>query len=203
MFPVMVHKNLSNTCTTCEFNCFSNFIRPRVEYLRIGVPLYEASLKCNWKDAKAILDVRPSLVRYSITENGETPLHVAASVKDDSKRVEEFVKKLVAMMGQDELELQNKHRNTALFLAACAGNLKTVKIMAEANMRLFKIPGGNGRMMPLYAAALYAKKDVVEYIYKETKILGDEQGWNPLYRSRLVEKCIENNMFGKHFANMI
>ncbi|KAM0003904.1 putative ankyrin repeat-containing domain, PGG domain, ankyrin repeat-containing domain superfamily [Helianthus debilis subsp. tardiflorus] len=168
---------------------------PREIYLKIGVPLYEASIKCNWKAAKAILDDRKELVRYSITENAETPLHVAASAKGDPKRVEEFVKNLVAMMGQNDLELQNKNHNTALYLAACAGNVKTVKIMVEENRGLLTIPGARGAMMPLYAAALFGNEDVVEYIYGESKILSDGDGWNPQNRSWLVEKFVENNMF--------
>ncbi|GJV02558.1 reverse transcriptase domain-containing protein [Tanacetum coccineum] len=52
-------------------------------YLKIRVPLYEASLKCDWKAAKHNLDENKEigLVRYSITANGETALHVAASSK--------------------------------------------------------------------------------------------------------------------------
>ncbi|GJZ20241.1 ankyrin repeat-containing domain, PGG domain protein [Tanacetum coccineum] len=52
-------------------------------YLQIGAPLYEASLKCDWKAAKDMLDENKEigLVRYSITANGETALHVAASSK--------------------------------------------------------------------------------------------------------------------------
>ncbi|KAI7738364.1 hypothetical protein M8C21_008427, partial [Ambrosia artemisiifolia] len=99
------------------------------------------------------------------------------------------------MMGQNDLELQNRNQNTALYLAACAGNVKTVKIMVEENRKLLTIPGARGTMMPLYAAALFGNKDVVEYIYEESKILSDADGWNPQNRSWLVEKCVENNMF--------
>ncbi|KAI7738370.1 LOW QUALITY PROTEIN: hypothetical protein M8C21_008433, partial [Ambrosia artemisiifolia] len=51
----------------------------RENYLKTGVPLYEASIRCDWVAAKAILDEKQDLV--SITENGETALHVAASAK--------------------------------------------------------------------------------------------------------------------------
>ncbi|KAD7479068.1 hypothetical protein E3N88_02204 [Mikania micrantha] len=167
----------------------------REEYLKYGVPLYEASIKCNWKAAKAILDKNKELVRYSITENGETPLHVAASARGDSKRVEEFVKKMVEMMGEKDLELQNKNYNTALYLAAVTGNVETVKIMVKDNRKLLTIPGANRSMMPLYAAALFGNKDVVDYIYEESRILSDEDGWSPGSRGWLIEKLVETDMF--------
>ncbi|KAD7479069.1 hypothetical protein E3N88_02205 [Mikania micrantha] len=168
----------------------------REEYLKYGVPLYEASIKYNWKAAKAILDRKPELVRYSITENGETPLHIAALASGDSKRVEEFVKKMVEMMGEKDLELQNKNHNTALYLAAVTGNVETVKIMVKDNRKLLTIPGANGKMMPLYAAALFGNKDVVDYIYEESRILSDDDGWSRDSRGWLIEKLVENDKFG-------
>ncbi|GKC59457.1 ankyrin repeat-containing domain, PGG domain protein [Tanacetum coccineum] len=104
------------------------------------------------------------LVRCSITENGETALHIAASAKGP--------KKLLA-----------------------AGNIETVKIMMAKNPILDTIPGGGGQMMPLYAAALFGKKDVVNYLYKSSKDLGDD-GWNPQNRGWPLEKCVESDMFG-------
>ncbi|MFS8010318.1 putative ankyrin repeat-containing domain-containing protein [Helianthus anomalus] len=167
---------------------------PREEYLRIGVPLYEASIRCDWKEAKAILDEHPELVRCSITENGETPLHIAASVKINSKQVEQFVKKLVDMMTKDDLELQNQNHNTAFYLAASGGNIKTVMFMLEKNRILARIPGANGMMMPLYAAAMFKNYEVVKYLYENSHDLRDD-GWTTENRGWLVEKCVEGDMF--------
>ncbi|KAK9061991.1 hypothetical protein SSX86_019175 [Deinandra increscens subsp. villosa] len=61
---------------------------PREDYLTFGVPLYDASMKCDWKAAKRILDLKPELVRYSLTENGDTALHLAASIKKKQARRE-------------------------------------------------------------------------------------------------------------------
>ncbi|KAI3798803.1 hypothetical protein L1987_34082 [Smallanthus sonchifolius] len=166
----------------------------RENYLKIGVPLYEASIKCNWNAAKAILEKKQDLVRYSITENGETALHVAASAKGDPKDVVEFVKNLVGMMKEEDLALENESFNTALYLAAAAGNVETVKIMVEKNRTLPTIPGARQTMMPLYAAALFGNYDVVKYLYKRSKDLCDD-GWNPQNRGWLLEKCVENDMF--------
>ncbi|KAJ0485708.1 putative ankyrin repeat-containing domain-containing protein [Helianthus annuus] len=115
---------------------------PGDDYARIGFPLYEASRRCDWKEAKAILYDYPHLVRYSITGNGETPLHIAASVKIRSKQVEQFVKNLLDMMSKDDLELQNQNHDTAFCQAAATRNIKTVMIMLEKNRNLATIAGG-------------------------------------------------------------
>ncbi|KAD3068355.1 hypothetical protein E3N88_36235 [Mikania micrantha] len=166
---------------------------PRENYLKIGVPLYEASITCNWNDAQVILDNKPELVRFSITENGETALHVAASAKGDPKDVEQFVRKLVDLMKKEDLELENENFNTALYLAAAAGNVETVKIMVDKNRVLMMIPGA-GKMLPLYAAALFGNYDVVKYLYQESNELCDDC-WNPTNRAWLLEKCVEGDMF--------
>ncbi|KAM0064909.1 putative ankyrin repeat-containing domain-containing protein [Helianthus debilis subsp. tardiflorus] len=135
-----------------------------------------------------------NLERYSITENGETALHVAASAKNP-KDVEKFVKNLVGMMQDEDLELQNENHNTALYLAAVAGNIEAVKIMFERNKALLSIAGANGAMMPLYAAVLFRNEDVVKYMYNNSNNLGDK-GWTPQKRGWLLEKCVEMDMFG-------
>ncbi|XP_071706317.1 uncharacterized protein [Rutidosis leptorrhynchoides] len=166
---------------------------PRLEYLKIGVPLYEASIKCDWKAAKAILDEKKELVRYSITENGETALHVAASAKGDPKLMVDFVKNLVDMMDNKDLELQNKNHNTALYLAAVAGNVETVKIMMERNRVLLTIAGAGAKMLPLYAAVLFGHYDVANYIYENSNL--DDDCWTPENRRWLFEKCVDNEIF--------
>ncbi|KAD7479087.1 hypothetical protein E3N88_02223 [Mikania micrantha] len=168
---------------------------PREDYLKIGVPLYEASIKCDWKAAKAIFDMYPEmeLVRCSITENGETALHVAASAKGH-KHVEVFVRNLVDKMEKSDLILQNNNHNTALYLAAAAGNINAVKIMVERNKALLTIAGSNGTMMPLYTAALFGNEQVVKYLYNNSKDLRDD-GWTPQNRGWLLLKCVENDMF--------
>lgn len=140
------------------------------------------------------------MVRCSITENGETALHVAASAKVPRK-VEEFVKNLVKLMKKEDLELENENYNTALYLAAAAGNIETVKIMMEVNEKLLSIPGGGSQhskpqMMPMYTAALFGNHEVVKYMYEKSNDL-IEGGWTPATRAWLLEKCVENNMFGK------
>ncbi|KVH43966.1 Ankyrin repeat-containing protein [Cynara cardunculus var. scolymus] len=164
---------------------------PRENYIKVGIPLYEASIRGDWKAAKAILDEDKELVRSSITENHETALHVAASAKR-TKRVEEFVENLVDMMKDEDLELQNSSYNTALCLAAAAGNVKMVKIMVKKNKNLLTIPGSQ-KMMPLYMAALFGDHDMVKYLYDNSKLYGD--GWTPQNRGWLLLKCVESDLF--------
>ncbi|PWA46364.1 ankyrin repeat-containing domain, PGG domain protein [Artemisia annua] len=166
---------------------------PKKDYLEIGVPLYEASIKCDWEAAKKILLAIPELVRYSITENGETALHIAASAKGP-KHVEQFVKNLVDKMTKEDLEIVNKNHNTALYLAAAAGNVETVKIMVEKNKTLLTIPGAGGAMMPVYAASLFGNYEVVKYLYDNSHGLHDD-GWTDTNRGWLLEKCVESDMF--------
>ncbi|KAI3742583.1 hypothetical protein L1987_60270 [Smallanthus sonchifolius] len=133
------------------------------------------------------------LTRCSITENGETDLHVSASTKGH-QHVEESVKNMVEIMDKADLEMQNNNQNTALYLAAAARNIKVVKIMVEKNRALLTIAGGNGNIMSLYAAARYGHEDVVKYLYNNSNKLRDD-GWTPQNRGWQLLKCVENDMF--------
>ncbi|XP_071706390.1 uncharacterized protein [Rutidosis leptorrhynchoides] len=190
---ITVPSNANTRRLTPNLPCQDLLMGLREDYNKIGVPLYKASIKGDWKAARVILDEKPELVRYSITENGETALHVAASAKR-SRHGEKFVKNLVDMMEKEDLALQNENHNTALYLAAAAGNVKTVMIMAEKNSKLLTIPGAGGKTMPLYVAALHGNYEVVKYMYENSKELGDD-GWTPQNRGWLLQKFVEADMF--------
>ncbi|KAL8251469.1 hypothetical protein R6Q59_035162 [Mikania micrantha] len=167
----------------------------REEYIKVAIPLYEASIKGNWEVVKSILEKNSELVRYSITENHETALHIAASA-DKTKRMQDFVKNLVDMMETTDLELQNSSSNTALSLAAAAGNVEMAKILLEKNPALLTIPGSQ-QMMPLYMAALFGNHAMADYLYSKSKGLLDD-GWNSQNRGWLLLKCVEADLFGMH-----
>jgi ankyrin repeat protein len=186
------------------------FLGHREEYIEFGIPLYEASVKADWRAAEEILNKKPELIRCSITENGETALHIAASAKR-TKRVVVFVQNLVRMMTIEDLELRNNSSNTALCLAAAAGNVEMVKIMVEKNRGLLIIPGsqqmflgnhGGQQMLPLYIAVLFGEHDVVKYLYDQSKKL-DDDGWTPGNRAWLLHHCVEGDLFGKHFSMLL
>ncbi|KAI3781114.1 hypothetical protein L2E82_11115 [Cichorium intybus] len=160
----------------------------RKDYLEICIPLYEASMTGNWAHAKIILDEHPEVIRYSITENYETALHIAASAKNTH-----FVENLVKLMSKEDLELQNKNLNTALSLAAAAGTVDIAKVMVDKNKGLLTIPGSQG-MMPLYMAALFGNSEMVKYLFGKSQKLHDD-GWTPQNRCWLLVKCVESEIF--------
>lgn len=164
----------------------------REEYLSIGVPLYEASVKGDWERAKHILNTNPELVRYAITENYETALHIAASAKS-TKLVEKFVQNLVSLMTPQDLLLQNRSANTAFSLAAAGGNVSIAKILVEKNPGLVNI-SGTQELMPLYIACLYGKYEMVKYLYAISNMMNGAS-WGPTNRGLVLQKSIEADFF--------
>lgn len=165
------------------------------DYLNICVPLYRASIACDWLAAKPIFDKRPDLVRFAISENYATPLHVAALAAEDTNHNEHFVNNLIQMMGDQELELQNAEGYNALYLAAAAGKMKMVEILANKNTNLLNIPDSKGHL-PLHVAAVFARGDIVMHLYKASLKLSDKC-WTYDRRTRLLIMCVENDLFGK------
>ncbi|KAJ9553634.1 hypothetical protein OSB04_017679, partial [Centaurea solstitialis] len=159
------------------------------DYIDICVPLYEASITGNWEAARLILEKRPELVRFAITENFDTTLHVAASAKE-TKPTERFVDNLVNMMDKEDLQLQNNNFNTAFCLAAAAGNIKMVEIMMKKNPSLMSIPGSQG-MMPLHMSALFGKYETIKYLYDASHNL-TTHGWTHENRCWILHKCVQD-----------
>lgn len=169
-----------------------DLLEKRDSYNKICVPLYKASIKGDWKAAQVIFDKYPELVRYGINETYDTALHVAASCKS-SKAVEIFVKNLVNKMTPEDLELENQNNNTALCLAVTAGNLKSVMTMLSKNPNLTDIPGSN-QMMPLYMASLFGERELVNYLYDNSRTMSGDS-WTHMNRSWVFLKCVENDIF--------
>ncbi|CAH1442227.1 unnamed protein product [Lactuca virosa] len=165
-----------------------DLISVREDYINTCVPLYEASINGDWETANRIIAKRKELVRFSITVNGETALHIATSAQNT-----EFVEALVGLMEEDDLELQNKSGNTALCLAAAAGNVQMTKIMVNKNKGLLTIAGSQ-KMMPLYMAALFGHHDTVSYLYDNSHKM-DGDFWTPQDRNWVVLRCIEADLF--------
>nr|GEW54718.1 ankyrin repeat-containing protein [Tanacetum cinerariifolium] len=97
-----------------------------------GVQLYEASLNGDWETAKLIFDKRPEFVRFGLTRQLDTALHVATTT-EETKVTLQFVKNLVNMTTTEELELRNHFSNTAFWIAATTGNVNMTVIMMEKN----------------------------------------------------------------------
>nr|XP_043615984.1 uncharacterized protein LOC122587894 isoform X2 [Erigeron canadensis] len=166
----------------------SDLLIGREDYNEILVPSYKATITGDWKAAKIILDRRPELLRFSITESCETVLHIAVL-----GRSYWFVEYLVSLMEKVDLELQNVNGQTALSLAAMTGHVRMAKILVKKNNALLDIPDSRG-MMPLYMAALYGKHDMVKYLYyKSKKMTGDF--WTHENRVCVLVKSVESNLF--------
>ncbi|KAI7752398.1 hypothetical protein M8C21_011151 [Ambrosia artemisiifolia] len=161
----------------------------RRDYLDIIVPLYRASITGDCKAARVILDRHRHLVRYSITENKETPLHVAVASPSTK-----FVRYIVNMMEVADLELHNRDGNTAFCLAAIAGNVGMAKIMVEKNPALPNIRGRDN-MMPLYLAAFHGKHDMVTYLYDQHGGMKEDAYWTNDNRDDVLLKCVEAGIF--------
>ncbi|KAI3678842.1 hypothetical protein L6452_38146 [Arctium lappa] len=172
-----------------------DLIGPTFDFINICVPLHNASTRGDWKAARYILDTRPELqlVRYGITENYDTALHIAASAKSN-KSVEKFVENLVDLMTNQDLELQNKKHNTALCLAAAAGNVKIAMIMVNRHRALLDIQGYQG-MMPLNMASLFGHRDMVKYLFDNSKMLDSSDSWTHTNRGWAFQTCVEADLF--------
>ncbi|CAH1429698.1 unnamed protein product [Lactuca virosa] len=172
--------------------CGQLFEGSREDYIKIGAPLFEASIKGDWKAAKAILEKNPEMVRFAITKNFDTPLHIAASAQS-TMAVEAFVENLLDMMERKDIELQNKSYNTAFILAVTAGNVRTAKMMLHKNKAVLEIPGSDG-MMPLYVAALFARDEMVRYLHANSNNMSSDF-WTNENRGWVLLKCVEANIF--------
>lgn len=99
-------------------------------------------------------------------------------------------------MEAKDLELQNKSSNTALSLAATAGNVETAKIMVKKNKAVLEIPGSQG-MMPLYVAALFARDYMVRYLHANSNNMSSDF-WTNEHRGWVLLKCVEADIYGKY-----
>ncbi|XP_017243138.1 ankyrin repeat-containing protein ITN1-like isoform X2 [Daucus carota subsp. sativus] len=160
----------------------------RKNYLAICLPLYEAALKGDWQTAQKIISKCPKVINVSITKNYETVLHIVSSTKHAH-----FVEELLKLMKPEDLDLQNKNRNTALCLAAAAGTVKIVEMMVEVEPNLLMIRGNNN-MSPLLMAALFGHKEMVSYLYSRTDNMtgGD---WTDTDRIMLLNACISAKLY--------
>ncbi|KAD2804985.1 hypothetical protein E3N88_38362 [Mikania micrantha] len=165
----------------------------REEYLNLAVPLYEASVMGDWETAKLIFDKHPNLVRFNLSKNFGTTLHVVVTAEETELTLN-FVKNLVNMMTREELELKNNHSNTAFWVASASGKKKMAKIMIEKNRSLLDIRG-NGDYLPLTISAMNGIHNMVKYLYKNSKkMTGDH--WTDKDRSLTLSHCVKRDFFG-------
>lgn len=121
--------------------------------MKICVPLYNAAVKGDWHAAKGIIRACPkNVINMSITRTEDTLLHIVASTKHIH-----FAKNLVKMMKVEDLELQNRDGETALWLAV-ASTVKMVDVLLEKNNGLLKIRKKGD--LPFLCAVWFGDKDI-------------------------------------------
>ncbi|KAI3522948.1 hypothetical protein L1887_01000 [Cichorium endivia] len=184
----------SSSCPPPNLPC-GDLLGNRDLYHEICVPLYNASMRGDWEAACIILEEHRGLdlLGFAITQNYDTALHIAVSVKS-SKVMERFMEKLVNKMTKEQLILQNRDCKTALYLAArAAENVNIVMTMVEKNRDLMNIPSNYG-LMPLNMALKSGQSEMVNFFYNNSdKMTGDF--WTHHSRSRVFETCVEVDLF--------
>ncbi|CAL5412717.1 unnamed protein product [Camellia sinensis] len=131
--------------------------------LRMFVPLYQAALNGDWEKAKEFIRLHPSALSARITKGQETVLHIAAGARQTK-----FVEELVKLMDMKDLELQNKHDNTALCFAAASGNTRIAEVMVKKNVNLPAVRGSKG-LTAVHMAALLGHRDMVLFLCSVTR----------------------------------
>ncbi|XP_024984546.1 uncharacterized protein LOC112520396 [Cynara cardunculus var. scolymus] len=165
----------------------------RRDFINICLPLYQASVVGDWEAVENILAInrefKDDLLGYSITEDKDTALTIAAS----SESIK-FVENLVDRMTDQQLTLQDKHGQTALHIAAGVGNVDMAMAMVGKHPQLLKIRNGVNAL-PIYVAAIYGKHDMVAYLYDEYKSMAGDD-WTVDDISNVFWRCIEADLFG-------
>jgi hypothetical protein len=167
---------LHSSCTTDE----------KKKYLEKCVPLYIGTLKRDWESVEKIINANLDVVYASITEGGDTVLHVAVLENDV-----EFVKKLIPKV--KILGKMNKAGNTAFCVAAGLGNLKIIELMLDAkstDRHLLPTLCGPDGVKPIYKAALSGHRDIVNRLYPS-----DFVNWPIKERAAILTACIANGLF--------
>ncbi|KAG4990595.1 hypothetical protein JHK87_024052 [Glycine soja] len=122
-----------------------------------------------------MIDADEKLATSAISQGRATLLHVAAEANQLH-----FVKELVKLLSDEDLELQDCKGNTAFCLAAALGNVRIAKVMARRNSRLPTIRGGDG-LTPLHMAALQGKNKMAWHLYHYTVHIFNDADWDALF----------------------
>ncbi|XP_024978370.1 uncharacterized protein LOC112515695 [Cynara cardunculus var. scolymus] len=169
-----------------------DLIGRRIDYINICVPIYNASIRGDWKAVEPFLFRQPDLVRFGISENYDTALHIAASAKT-SKLLRSFVKNLMDRMTYEDLKLQNKDYNTALCVAIAAGNFEIAMTMVNKHQALLDVSGRLNRM-PFYMACLYGKKKIVKHLYQNFDTMTGIY-WTEEICGKVLHNCVQADIF--------
>ncbi|KAJ4702415.1 Ankyrin repeat family protein [Melia azedarach] len=146
--------------------------------------LYRAALNGDWAEAKSIYHDCKESIGVEISGKGHTALHIAVG----AKRIG-FVKELVKIMNENDLEKRNNDGSTALHFAAASGKVKLAQEIMENDKAIAMIPDNFGTL-PIDMAASLGHKDMVKYLYQATRYSLSEE-----HRKDLFVNLIETDMY--------
>uniref|UniRef100_A0A5B7A565 PGG domain-containing protein n=1 Tax=Davidia involucrata TaxID=16924 RepID=A0A5B7A565_DAVIN len=145
--------------------------------LNIYLPLYRAICDGDWEKARIFFDAYPDAIDAPITEDRDTPLHLAVK---RGRRIS-FLEKLVDVIPPKALELQDASGSTALHVAATLGNTRAAKLLVTKHQLLLYIRNKDN-YLPVHLAALHGKRETTFYLLvftkddEEANLFGDESG---------------------------
>ncbi|KAK4347510.1 hypothetical protein RND71_033849 [Anisodus tanguticus] len=174
-------------------NANGHHLRGRQSELTPHQILYLAALENNWERARPILKKDPSLATEKITERGERVLHIAASARST-----QFVRELVKLMKEGDLELKSKDGSTAFCFAAVSGVVEIAEAMRDKNKELPNI-SNKYLTTPITFAASLGNKDMVSYLYKVTNL--EKLQNRELFE--LLEVTIQNEIYGSKSVGVL
>ncbi|KAF2282524.1 hypothetical protein GH714_043729 [Hevea brasiliensis] len=121
-------------------------------------PLCQAIVKEDLAAVESFLHHHPEAINRKITHfEGCTALHLA-TITGNIKLVE----KLVELMSEEDLEIVDNSKATALYSAAAIEATRIVELLNRKNKKLVTIPV-NG-VLPVAAACLYGHRDLVSIL---------------------------------------
>ncbi|KAL7087660.1 hypothetical protein ACP275_13G081600 [Erythranthe tilingii] len=158
---------------------------PRQGYFTKRVALHKAALKGDWKAAEKLLRDDPLLVNASITQGGETALHIV------SMEGHFLCASNLLEMEDIDVKIVNRKGSTALCFAAAAGNLKIVELMVSKYRDLATIRGPNG-VTPIYMAAQQGHTHIADHLFGPS----DLESWTREDRIALLTTTIDSELYG-------
>ncbi|XP_058088000.1 uncharacterized protein LOC131234979 isoform X5 [Magnolia sinica] len=140
---------------------FCQRMAPMPELKKTIEELFYLTMNGGWDEVVNIYE-DPSIQKAMITKSEGTILHIAVN-NGKTDIVENLVEKLMDLR---VLDITNKMGNTAIHLAAIAGNVRMCKCMAEKRPQLVVKPNTIGET-PLLAAVKYGRKEAFIYLHSK------------------------------------
>ena len=161
--------------------------------MSVYLNLYQAAKKCNWHKAEDILLENKKAIGRSITESRESVLHIAFASKYMA-----FIKEVVRILTDEDLERTNVDGDTALCFAAKLGIVRIAKEMMKKNNRLPLIRSSEGRT-PLCIAVLFGHRNMALYLCTVTTF----EGLSPNEYTEILVATITYDMYGMPHISII